>query len=273
MRYAWKRAFTWAAVAAIIMLLIAAWFFPGKVKTAYYPVVKTIGGWIFYGETEGYDSLMWGDFIIKYPKGDRSVAEMVLNAIKKDADLVYNFFDYRPTKPVEVIIYANADNIHAALNISRNRTVEGAYYMGKIAILSPYEWPDAPKTNVEAYFEASSPVVHELTHMVVDDITRGNVPAWLTEGLATYMEYRILGYDWTSNINIDKPYDLNELTENFDALDEYKAYRQSFLMVKEMDERFGDGYLLGILNFLGRGENIYEVLVDGQGALANSLKR
>lgn len=245
----------------IVMILCAVFavtfcFFPGKVKVTFYPLIKAVGGAMVYDENEGYSSIGWNDFIIEYPKDKRDVAYMVLDSLKSDSRRVYDFFSYRPSKPVEIVIYDNADDMRDALHISRNRTVEGAYYMGKITILSPYEWPDAPKMDIEGYFRASSPLVHEITHMVVDEMTRGNVPVWLTEGIATYMEYRIMGYDWTAGIDVKEPYSIEQLTKNFDKLDEYQAYRQSFLIVKDMVDRYGDKYIVSILDSMGHGEEI-----------------
>lgn len=247
-----------ASITAMLcaMLTVAFCFFPGKIKVTFYPLIKAVGGAMVYDENEGYGSISCNDFIIEYPKDKRDVAYMVLDSLESDSRQVYDFFSYRPVKPVEIIIYDNADDMRDALHISRNRTVEGAYYMGKITILSPYAWPDAPKTDIEDYFMMSSPVVHEITHMVVDEITRGNVPVWLTEGIATYMEYRIMGYDWTADIDVKEPYSIEQLTKDFDKLDEYQAYRQSFLIVKRMVDRYGDEYIVGILNCMGHGKEI-----------------
>ena len=44
--------------------------------------------------------------------------------------------------------------------------------------------------------------VHELTHLVVDDLAGGNFPVWFTEGSALYMEYMLLGYEWGRDLAV-----------------------------------------------------------------------
>lgn len=101
----------------------------------------------------------------------------------------------------------------------------------------------------------SNVFIHELTHLMVDYLAKGNFPMWFTEGSALFMEYTFLGYEWGQDVKEFKHFTLEDLTHRFSELDEYLAYKQSFLMVRSIIETFGRDKYLTLLKSLGRGKN------------------
>ena len=63
-------------------------------------------------------------------------------------------------------------------------------------------------------------IFHEFTHVLIAELTGGNIPTWLNEGLATY--YTVFGHEILS------PYWWKIL------LKEWKAAKQYFFLNKEL---------------------------------------
>ena len=53
------------------------------------------------------------------------------------------------------------------------------------------------------YFK-EGPMVHEYTHLVVDELTGGNYSRWFTEGVAQYVEQQVTGYTLDMDFDVDE---------------------------------------------------------------------
>ncbi|TZE80868.1 hypothetical protein [Calorimonas adulescens] len=96
----------------------------------------------------------------------------------------------------------------------------------------------------------------ELTHLIVDDIAKGNYPVCFTEGVALLEEYRINGFMWGDSLDgDDHPYKVEELTSSFNYLDAEKAYRRSFEIVKGISDEKGFTAVLDVIKYLGEGKS------------------
>lgn len=105
-------------------------------------------------------------------------------------------------------------------------------------------------------------MLHELVHLFTDHIGNGNFPMWFTEGVSLYFEYMVDGYEWGKGLvfTATDTYTIKELSGNFYNLNQYRAYTQSFRLVKNMVEDNGLGKLIDIIESLGKGHNMDEFI-------------
>ena len=126
------------------------------------------------------------------------------------------------SKPFKMVIYPNDMELNTGIKAPSREKTLGAYYGGNIFLLSPTELSgtETPIENV---------ILHEYTHLLVEELTRGRHPVWLTEGIALLQEYLITGYQW-GRTGRRLPYSLDDLEAHFYRLDTHHAYHSSFYL-------------------------------------------
>ncbi|HHY81600.1 MAG TPA: hypothetical protein GX505_02845 [Clostridiales bacterium] len=246
------------AAAVLLMLLIRN---KGLLITKAHPVMLQMEGRRITGRFADYQSLGTGWYSIHYQGNDDEAADMVKSIADTWGPEVLDFFCFHPSVPVNIMLYAEEDDLKGALRIPQGQSAIGAYAGGIVNLISP-----AAYKNSEAAIDSLTNVfVHELAHLALDKIAKGNYPLWFTEGSALYLEYILLGYEWGKGIKDEPAYSIEDLTYRFNSLDEQAAYRQSFLMVKQLIETHGREVYLDFLYSLGRGANFQEALTDRYG--------
>ncbi|MDD2572896.1 MAG: peptidase MA family metallohydrolase [Bacillota bacterium] len=184
--------------------------------------------------TTGYTVKETEDFVIRFSAGDVGVVGRVEDQAKRQLNQVSEYFGYKPGKKIYLTVYHDRDYLQKGLRLPCRGTTLGAYYAGTISVLSPNVWGDEGDEAEEGLY------IHELTHLIMADMAGGNYPMWFTEGMALYQEYLNTGFEWGKEYIFRRmPYSLDELTDNFAGLDQYLAYKQSFLLVKTLVEREG----------------------------------
>lgn len=150
------------------------------------------------------------------------------------------------SKPFKMVIYPNDMELNTGIKAPSREKTLGAYYGGNIFLLSPTELSgtETPIENV---------ILHEYTHLLVEELTRGRHPVWLTEGIALLQEYLITGYQW-GRTGRRLPYSLDDLEAHFYRLDTHHAYHSSFYRVRYLEETYGHSFLLELLSHLGKGK-------------------
>ena len=125
--------------------------------------------------TEGHLTLYWYE-------GDDSFAEELMAAAQKALAQLYEDAGAQLKKPVDLYIYANAQELQQALMFPQQWTGGQAFpRYNKIAIgIATYmiDW-------------GKRAIIHELTHLVTHQMTfnpYSNLPTWLNEGLSMYAE-------------------------------------------------------------------------------------
>lgn len=201
---------------------------------------------------ENYSELETEHFIIRHKTDDLEVLSLVKEASEEYYDEICNQYNYYPEDKTVVVLYENPDVLLKNANLGKSKPPMGVYYASTIQILSPRLWAPANE-DMEYLFMKEGPMVHEFTHLIIDDITKGNYPLWFTEGLALYSEYIYTGYEWGKEINKEKIYSINELNSEFNKLDQHLAYTQSFRVVKYMVETYGFEKVKEILKKLEDG--------------------
>lgn len=262
----------------LVPLSIIALFFltlyinssPCALKVILYPVYREIKKECLIAGSSGLKILETDNYKIHY----KSVKEEYMDIIKEDAEKslkdVLNDFDYSINEKINIIVYSDYMDMADNIGLGKGTAAMGVYYGGTISILDPSRWINSSE-DIKKVFASQGPMVHELTHYIVDYMSGGNVPVWFTEGVALYEEYRINNIEWGQNKKYNKFYDLKELEGGFYSLDEVKAYRQSLLAVKYIGDNFGMEALMEIINKLGAGKTMNQAAEQVIGMSADEL--
>lgn len=230
-----------------------------ELKTFFYPHLRELQyQWILY-KTRGYEKLETKNFVIRYDQEDQEVIDLVAEASERHYDEMIEMFNYRPKRKTVVILYNDPAALMANSNLGKGKPPMGVYYASTVQVLSPRQWVGEHEDMREVFLN-EGPMVHEFTHLLVDDMAKGNYPLWFTEGMALYQEYVQTGYEWGKDLRYpeDKPYSLQQLTEDFGSLDEMLAYKRSFEIVRDIVESHGFEGMKQVLEGLGQGKTLAE---------------
>lgn len=205
-------------------------------------------------------------FIIKVAPELENVQGFDINQALNSARIaVANDFNYKQNYKIPVIVYSSQqyqDTLTDAPQWS-----EGAYD-GKLRIIM--------SKNQKLFKQINSTIIHEYTHAVIADLTNGNIPLWLNEGIAKYEEYRH-GVAPLINVlalayNTDTILPWDKINESFTASNKSEvilAYQQSFSFVYYLVERYGMSKLVALLNELGKNpdfpvvvQQIYQLPIE-----------
>lgn len=230
-----KRYYVLITICVIFILMFSNVF---SIKGDLYIFFRNIPKRTVLANIENYNELETEHFIIRYRTDDPQVLKLVAKASEEYYDEICSQYDYYPKDKTIVVLYDNSKDLLENANLGKSKPPMGVYYASTIQILSPRLWSPADK-DMESLFMNEGPMVHEFTHLVIDDITKGNYPLWFTEGLALYSEYTHTGYEWGKEVEEEKIYSIKELDQNFNKLDQYLAYTQSFRVVKHMVDVYG----------------------------------
>lgn len=238
---------------AVLLTLIIYQF--EILQVSFYPVVRHIEKARILRYAKDFEILETQNFIIRYEKEDEEYAKLTASIADKYYESICNMYEYIPSSKSDVIIYKDEKGFIENLRFNRGSTPIGVYYSGVINILSPGIWIQDTE-NLEEIYEHNGPVLHEFTHLLIDDITRGNYPMWLTEGLALYTEYKFTGFEWQDYNHDEHMITLEDLDKRFDDIDQNIAYRKSFEVVKGISDTWGFEKMRHMLDILGKGNSI-----------------
>ncbi|MGI6702583.1 MAG: peptidase MA family metallohydrolase [Clostridia bacterium] len=240
------RGFKRGLAAALAVLALALVFFAiDTVKPAVTALVQGAERMRLQGLTTGYSVKETEDFIIRFSAEDVGVVSRVEDQAKGQLGLVSEYFGYKPQKKIYLTVYHDREQLQRGLRLPYRGTTLGAYYAGTISVLSPNVWGD------EGDQAEGGLYIHELTHLIMADMAGGNYPLWFTEGMALYQEHINTGFEWGKEHVFQRmPYSMKELTDDFAGLDQYLAYKQAFLLVKELAQREGREKILELFGVL-----------------------
>ncbi len=248
------------SVSTFFCILIAIFLFMqidiiGFGKSLFYPIYKNIEYKRTLNEVKNYNSIKTEHFIIRFNDSNNNIAHMVGSIAEKYYEETCNMFNYHPEKRTNIILYNEVKTLNYNVGLDEEAFPMGVYYCGVIHILSPENWV---KDGEDLYtaLEKRGPIVHEFTHLLVDDIAKGNYPMWLTEGIALYAEYEITGFEWGRDLLYNHEVTIKELNNEFYKLDQKIAYRKSFEIIRHISFNHGFDKLVLILNMLGRGNDV-----------------
>ncbi len=212
--------------------------------------------------TEGKVTIYWYEGEESFAQELMAMALQALDRLNKDTGAYLD-------KPVEIYIYANAEDLKGAMIFPQEWT--GGVAFTRYGIIAIGIAPDR-------LYWGERAIAHELTHLVIHQMTLnayGDLPTWLDEGLAMHTE-GMLGPTYTTflykAITEDSLISVRSLSSPFSAYAEqsYLSYAQSYSLVEFLISNYGQAKMLELLNTYRQGsgydaalEKVYGFDMDG----------
>ena len=205
----------------------------------------------------GMDRSHSSRFDLSYDPGvDPALARAILDALEQAASQVNGDLGYFPEARIPVVIYKRADykTVTAAPDWS------GGVYDGTIRL--PFGALSEMTPRMRAVLN------HEYAHAVVFELTRGNCPLWLNEGVAEFfgrLQYNPPMVELGRAARGNSYQDFRKLESGFSGLSASQAslaYEQSYALVNHLVTSYGWHRVMTILSGLGRGAAIGEAIAE-----------
>lgn len=193
------------------------------------------------------------------PEVNIEFALEVLEVLESAANLVGAELGMFPEARVPVGIYKRADY----KTVTDSPDWSGGFYDGTIRL------PYGSLTEITPAMKGV--LYHEYAHVVVFELTRGNCPLWLNEGIAEMfgrMQYNRSLPEFGRAVRSGKLIDFKKLEANFSGFSApiaALAYQQSYALVNFIVTKYGWYKVNEILSSLGKGASFDE-------SISNALK-
>ena len=182
-------------------------------------------------------------FTLKYDGGRTGpdLEAQILAYLETEFTSLVVKFDHYPRQPIVVIVYPKRQ-FHEA---TQAESTVGGLFDGKIRV------PIGGLARLND--ESRAVLIHELGHAFIAGKSRGVAPRWLHEGLAQYLEGRVLPAATEAS-----------LAAEFRVLDDTSSWGETFSypsalsFVRFLVEREGFYRLVEILQSLGEGTSLHE---------------
>ncbi|NPV26752.1 MAG: hypothetical protein HPY81_04660 [Firmicutes bacterium] len=251
-------------LACFLVLGTVFWRYPGLARQAFYTVFREYVKTSLNLQTQDYQLAESEHFQVKYQFQDANVIPLVLETAEQIYQPINERLSFHPPGKIPIIVYPNMVALGKSFGCKADQRAMGVYWMGTIRLLSPNSWlGESEPDQMKRVFQQIGPMAHEYTHLVVDYITKGNYPRWLTEGIAQYEERQLTGFafDPPSQLDPSQLYTLNQLDRTFDVMpDQTLAYWESLAAVDFIVSTYGKDKLMVILDQLGQGRSINTVM-------------
>ncbi len=179
-------------LALIFMAITFSFKYPNAPKTVLYSLIREAAKARMQMDTSTWKTEESRNFVLKYKPQDAPVAGMVLDSAEKFHDPVSRLLGYYPSAKIPLALYPDRDTLGKSFGWSADQGAMGVYWAGVIRVLSPLDWVDSDNYHdMTMTFDSNGPMAHEYAHLVMDYITAGNYPRWLTEGVAQYVEREV----------------------------------------------------------------------------------
>ena len=191
---------------------------------------------------KGYSSMFDISYDAELPPG---LSAEVLDALESAFNSVGSDLGLFPTTRIPVLLYTKSD--YSSVTVGPDWS--GGLYDGKIRL------PVGGLSKMTP--QMRSILFHEFTHVLVAELTHGNIPTWLNEGLAQIEERREFPAHhpaMQAGAAPGKQLSLATLSGSFITMDRAQAglaYQQSYTLASFMVTRYGWYAMQGILKSLG----------------------
>jgi tetratricopeptide (TPR) repeat protein len=194
-----------------------------------------------------------GHFRILYEGGtQQSIGDRVARVLESGYSRIGRTLNSYPSETLTVILYTNRE----FQDITRSPSWAAGEYDGRIRVAVG----DAPPADLDRV------VTHELVHAIVASAAPQRVPAWLNEGLATYLESS--NSSWVPGVlrKASTIVPLGDLSNGFSGLDEERAlvaYAESAVAAEILCAKLGSN-IGGFLQVVGSGRSVDDALLAFQ---------
>ena len=190
--------------------------------------------------------MLEGEYAMVYYRENAEEARMILDLADSYFPMVARDFSWNRKEKVEYVLYDDSLEMKQALQMKEEDALPmGAYYHGAAAVLSPSLWAKGNEDwqRAEEFIE-NGPVVHEMLHFAMDEVSKGRYPHWFSEGVALYYEKKYTGFEWAKEEKAkSKEITMEELYHGFDKLNPALAYRKSYDWVRGFVSQYGEDAL------------------------------
>lgn len=196
---------------------------------------------------KGYSSMFDLSYDAELPPG---LAAGVLDALESAYNSVGDDLGLFPTTRIPVLLYTKSDYS----SVTAGPDWSGGLYDGKIRL------PVGGVTKVTPQMRGI--LFHEFTHVLIAELTRGNIPTWLNEGLAEIEGRKEDGSPATVPARGTKGgrlLPLSTLSGSFTSMarpEAALAYQQSYSIASFMVNRYGWYAVRGTLKSLGERSSL-----------------
>lgn len=195
-------------------------------------------------------------FVVSYDSEEvkTGIALEVLDVLETAYNSVGTDLGHFPEARVPVILYTKRDY----REVTRSPDWSGGLYDGKIRL------PIGGLAEIAPELRAT--LRHEYTHAVVRELTRGNCPVWLNEGIAELQGRQELNTplkELARAVRTGEYLPFRKLEMGFASLGTREvllAYEQSYALVNFMVSSYGWHRVKGILTNLGEGLTVGEAI-------------
>ncbi|MCA9056654.1 MAG: tetratricopeptide repeat protein, partial [Planctomycetaceae bacterium] len=211
------------------------------------------------GVLKGYDTFRTEHFVLRVDASDRMLAEYMADYLEEVHGELSDFFGFTPPTPTQVEIYSSAQGQTAhewfsarMIGLPWIQTI-GASTGTIVAMASPQA--------VDEPYHWGRVLRHEYSHILTLQQTNFEVPHWYTEALAVRAEGTVLTAEWMklleTRVHQGELFTLRTIDSGFrqpaSGDDWTMAYCQSWLYARFIEERWGAGKLLELLDAYRRG--------------------
>lgn len=222
-----------------------------------------------------------GAITLYFDEADAALAPLMLAELTELREPVAALLGLSAPERVTAVLHPTRADLAAVFGWNDGERAHGVYAAGIVRLLSPQAWlRGITPADGDAYAEALrayGPVAHELAHLTLDLHTAGNYPAWLSEGLAQWVEFQLgsgrrppADEGWHT---LTRPYTLRQLDREFDSLpDQTQAYRQSYYAVAYLEERGGADGIRQLVAALAHGQSLDTALQQTFGLTVTGLQ-
>jgi cellulose synthase operon protein C len=202
-----------------------------------------------------YESAQASPFKIRYPKAEKKVLERYVPRFLAEAwGSMKTRYDFVPTTPVSVELYASRDQFSVRTSGLPNIGIQGVCFGQVVAAMSPTAEP----------FNWGNVLWHELGHVFAIQLSKSHVPRWFTEGLSEY-ETIARRPEWQRELDPDlylaivgnrlpASVDMNRAFTHADSGEEMTvAYYAASQMLVFTAEQFGMPKIVRALKLWGEG--------------------
>lgn len=194
----------------------------------------------------------WGGVTIYWYLGDEAFAQEMVKATQNATSRLASYTGAHLEKPVNLFIYANADDLQEGMIFPQEWTGGVAFtrYNTLAIAIAPNRLDWGRKT-----------IAHELTHLIVDQITfnpYNDLPVWLEEGLAMYVEGEMepsMASAFKRALSQNRLISLRSLSSPFSAYagESALSYAESYSVVEFLVNKYGQSKMLELLNAFKKG--------------------